>query len=90
VDTALVGENAPNAAFAIERLAGASGVRERLRIIRYKLAPPPRWVRRWLPPEQQGRRHVVQAYVIRVTWLLTRVPPAVIAWRRARRAGRAD
>jgi hypothetical protein len=90
VDTALVGDNAPNAAFAIERLARASGVRERLRIIRYKVAPPPEWVRRWLPPERQARRHVMQAYVLRVTWLLTRVPGAVIAWRRARRAGRAD
>ena len=75
---------APPEALTVERLAGASGLRERVAIVRHKLFPPPTFMRHWSPRARRGRLSLLIAYVRRLVWVTRSTPRAVRAWRRAR------
>jgi hypothetical protein len=89
VDVALRAASAPPVALGFDQLARARDLRERLTILRYKIAPPPTFMRRWSPEARQGRLGLARAYVRRPLWLLRRAPGGLRAWRAARRAARA-
>jgi hypothetical protein len=76
----------PAAALGFEQLADASGLRQRLEILRYKLFPPPTFMRKWSPRARQGRLGLAVAYAERPLWLLRHAPAGFRAWRAARRA----
>ena len=76
---------APSGALTIERFARAPGIRRRLSMIRYAVAPPPSVIRSWSRRKLEGRVELARAYAHHAAWLVARVPAAVAAWRRARR-----
>jgi hypothetical protein len=85
VDVALRATGAPAQALTIDRLARASGLRERIAIVRYKLVPPPTFMRHWSKRAQRGRLGLLLAYAERLVWVTRTIPAAGLAWRRARR-----
>lgn len=78
--------SAPAEALTVDRLARASGVRERAAIVRHKLLPPPTFMRHWSPQARPGLAGLLAAYVRRLAWVAMKTPRAVRSWRRARRA----
>ncbi len=85
LDVLLVGDRARSAALTLERFACADDRRTRLSIVCNKLFPPPTFMRHWSPHARRGRPGLAIAYVLRLRWVLTRLPAAVRSWRRARR-----
>ena len=85
VAVALRATTPPPAALTFEELARARGIRARLEILRYKLFPPPTFMRKWSPRASEGRLGLARAYAERVLWLLRTAPAGFTAWRRARR-----
>ncbi len=85
VDSALRDALAPPQALTVERLASASGLRERLAIAWHKLFPPATFMRHWLPRARRGPLSLLIAYVRRLSWVARSAPGALRAWRRARR-----
>jgi hypothetical protein len=73
----------------LERLARAPGMGARLRLLAQRLAPPPDYMR-WRYPRLVGRGQagLALAYLWRPISTVARLPTAIIAWRRARRASR--
>jgi hypothetical protein len=71
----------------LERLAAAPGMGARLRLLARRLAPPPDYMR-WRYPRlaARGTAGLALAYLWRPASILLRLPGAVLAWRRARRA----
>jgi len=89
VETALLAGGSVPGALGWHYVASARGVVPRARIVARKLIPTPRFMRKWSPLARRGRRGLAAAYVARVGWVLVRVVPGFVAWRRARRgAGR--
>lgn len=86
VTAQLRARSAPAEALTVDRLARASGLRERAAIVRHKLVPPPTFMRHWSPHARQGWAGLVAAYVRRFAWVARKTPRAVRSWRRARRA----
>jgi hypothetical protein len=80
---------APSGALTIERFARA-GMRRRLAMIRYAVAPPRSFLRGWLSSDFTTRRALAGAYVERARWSVRLAPAALRAWIRVRRAARAD
>ena len=85
VSVALRAATAPSAALGFEELARTRGLRPRLEIVRYKLFPPPTFMRKWSPNSGQGRHWLARAYAARAVWILRKAPAGFSAWRRARR-----
>lgn len=72
-------------ALTVEQIAVASGIRERVTIVRHKLIPPPTYMRRWSRTARRGRVGMLVAYGQRLLWVAGRAGPAVAAWARAKR-----
>jgi hypothetical protein len=85
VSVALRATTPPPAALSFEEIAQAKGLRARLEILRYKVFPPPTFMRKWSPRASQGRLGLARAYGDRAVWLLRKAPAGFSAWRRARR-----
>src|SRR3954447_23402975 len=68
-------------------LAGAPGVRAKLRFVPRHLVPPAGYMRVWLPIARRNRAGLALAYLYRPLWLLKGIGPAVLARRRARSRG---
>lgn len=85
LDVELRAAVAPPVALGLEQLARAGGVRERLAIVRWKLAPPRTFMRWWSPLARRGRAGMLLAYAWRPVWLLLHTPAGYRAWREARR-----
>jgi Uncharacterised nucleotidyltransferase len=73
----------------LERLATTPGIRARLALLVRRLAPPPDYMR-WRYPRLavRGLAGLALAYLWRPFSTAVRLPAAIVAWRRARRAGR--
>ncbi len=71
----------------LERLATTQGLGARLRLLARRFAPPPDYMR-WRYPAlaRRGWLGLSLAYVWRPLSIIPKLPVAVIAWRRARRA----
>lgn len=69
----------------LDRFA-SSGLGTRASILRYKLAPPPTFMRKWSPLARRGKLGLALAYLWRPLWVLCRMPRAMRQWRDARRA----
>ncbi|MEK6328663.1 MAG: nucleotidyltransferase family protein [Actinomycetota bacterium] len=82
-------EGGRSLAVTLERLASAPGTSARLRLLARRLAPPPDYMR-WRYPTlaARGRAALALAYLWRPASTALRLPAAIAAWRRARRAGR--
>ena len=80
---------APAGALTIERFARA-GMRRRLAMIRYAVAPPRAFLRSWLHRDLTTPRALAGAYAYRAKWLVRRAPAALRAWIRVRRPCRPD
>jgi len=85
VDVALRAATPPPVALGFDQLARAHGLRARFSILRYKLFPPPTFMRKWSPRAREGRLGLALAYAWRPIWLLRKAPAGFRAWRRARR-----
>jgi Uncharacterised nucleotidyltransferase len=86
VEVTLKAASPPPLALGFEQLAQAKGLRRRIAILRYKLVPPPTFMRHWSPRARQSRLGLVLAYAWRPIWLLRNAPAGFKAWREARRA----
>jgi hypothetical protein len=69
----------------LERLATAPGMGARLRLLGRRLAPPSDYMR-WRYPRLAARGGLALAYLWRPVSTALRLPGAILAWRRARRA----
>jgi hypothetical protein len=85
-DVALKAASPPPVALGFDQLARADGLRTRFAILRYKLIPPPTFMRHWSPDARDSRLALLRAYVRRPFWLLRRAPAGFRAWRKARRS----
>jgi hypothetical protein len=90
IDAELRTTRAPPPSLTLDRLAAASGLRERATIVRHKLLPPPAFMRHWSPWARSGPAGLLVAYGLRLVWVAREVPRAASAWRRARRAVQAQ
>ncbi len=71
----------------LEHLASTPGARAKLRLAVAELFPSAAFMRWWAPRlARGGRAGLVLAYLWRPVWIALRAAPAVLAWRRARRA----
>lgn len=86
VDMTIRTTSARRTALTVDRIARASGTRERAAIIRAKLVPPPTYMRHWWPQARRGRSGLPLAYVRRLGWVIREAPAAIRAWRQARDA----
>jgi hypothetical protein len=82
----LVWGSAPGAAFSIEWLASARGVRARVAVLGRVLVPPPEYMRDAHPLARRGRLGLLGAYLVRPVILATRIPRGLRVWRRAGRS----
>lgn len=93
VDTAVrlwATESARERALGLEWLARIPSLRGKLGLIRQKALPPSVFMCAWSPLARRGRAGLVAAYLWRILWLVWQFPPALLAWRRARRASRSS
>jgi putative nucleotidyltransferase-like protein len=67
------------------RLADAPGIRAKAALLVAELVPPAEYMRSWTPIARRSRRGLAAAYLWRWLYLLLAAPPALGAWRRARR-----
>jgi hypothetical protein len=88
LEAALLARDAPYSAWTLDRLAKARGPRAKLRILLPRLLPKPEFMRVWYPVARRGRAGLALAYLLRLVWLVTAAPRALLAWLRARRATR--
>ncbi len=89
VEAALRGSARPPA-LTIDRLARASGTRQRIAIVARKLVPPPTFMRHWSTTARRGRVGLLLAYVQRLSWVAKTAPSAVRDWKRARRTAQEE
>jgi hypothetical protein len=85
VDTLLRAAQVPLAE-ALNELLATPGLRAKLRALVRELAPTPDFMRWWLPRRASGRIGLALAYVWRPIYLVSRLPAAIRAVWRARRA----
>jgi Uncharacterised nucleotidyltransferase len=90
VDVALRAAGAPAQALTLDRLARASGPRERMAIVCHKLLPPPTFMRHWSKRARRGHLGLLLAYGERLLWVMRTIPAAARAWRRERRAAQEE
>jgi hypothetical protein len=62
-----------------------SGAATRVSMLRYKLAPPPTFMRKWSPLARRSRLGLALAYVWRPICVVTQAPQALRDWRAARK-----
>jgi hypothetical protein len=85
VGAALLVTSAPAESLTVDRIIRASGMRERVAIVRHKLLPPPTFMRHWSPQARRGWSGLLAAYGRRLVWVVRSMPRALRAWRDARR-----
>jgi hypothetical protein len=78
----------PPLALGLDRLAATPGLWSKVRIIARELVPTPDGMRYWLVSVNGSQRSLAWGYAYRPLHLLTRMPDAVAAVARARRAAR--
>lgn len=83
---ALDASGIPPVAGGVHRLATTPGVRPRARLLAREVAPTPSFMRATSPIARRGRLGLAVAYVYRPIWLLIKLPVALRAHARARRA----
>jgi hypothetical protein len=88
VEAALLADSAPYSAWTVDRLSKAKGLRAKLRLILPRLFPKPEFMRVWYPVARRGRAGLALSYLQRLAWFFRAAPPALSAWRRARRQTR--
>ena len=82
-------EGGQSLAVTLERLATAPGMGARLALLARRLIPPPDYMRwRYRGLAERGSVGLALAYLWRPASIALRLPAAIAAWRRARRAGR--
>lgn len=86
VELLLRTRSVPQDAIFFERLAEARGVRAKTALVARKLVPTPGSLRAESPLARCGRVGLVCARLLRPLSLAVRLGPALLAWRRARRA----
>ncbi len=79
-------ETAPPLAQGIGWMSDLPTMRERIRFVVRSVFPSPDFMRVWAPSARRGRLWLFAAYARRPIWMVARLPRAVRAWRRARRA----
>lgn len=85
VETALRVQRTTPLALGVEWLSRLPGKRAKIQFVASKVVPPPSFVRRWHPLARRGRLGLAAAYAYRPIWLLLRLGPAFVAWRRAKK-----
>ena len=83
VDVKLRARGAPPLSLGIDWLLSIRGLRDRSLFIWRKLFPPLDYIKSWSPLATRGRFGVIAAYVLRIWWMISRLPGAYRAWRRA-------
>jgi hypothetical protein len=84
--TLLRAETAPPLAQGFDYLMGLPTARARLRLVIEGLVPSRQYMEFWWPPARRGGVWLMIGYCWRPIWISARIGPAVLAWRRARRA----
>jgi hypothetical protein len=85
-EVALRAESAPPLAQGLEWLAMLPTSTARVRFVVRSVFPPRDFMRLWAPTARRGTPWLVAAYCWRPFWMAARLPGAMRAWRRARRA----
>ncbi len=83
---ALRAETAPPLAQGLGWLTELPTARARIKFVVRSVFPPPDFMRLWAPSARRGNAWLAAAYCWRPLWMAARLPAAVRAWRRARRA----
>jgi len=83
---ALRAETAPPLAQGLGWLAELPTTQARIGFVVRSVFPPPEFMRVWAPSTRRGSLWLAAAYCWRPFWMATRLPGALRAWRRARRA----
>jgi Uncharacterised nucleotidyltransferase len=79
-------EGVPTAEGLHALLAPGLGLRRRLHMVARELVPSPEFMRWWSPLARRGTLGLAAAYVWRPAWLLAKLPRALAAFLRVRRA----
>ena len=88
IPVALMSSSAPSEAIGLAWLLATPRWRAKFALVFRKTFPPREFMDSWYPPQQRGRWGLPGAYIYRIRWLATRLPPAIRAWHRARTEGR--
>jgi putative nucleotidyltransferase-like protein len=83
VQLAVLSSSAPPMTTGLEQLSRTRGLWPKLSLLARELIPSRPFMRLWWPPAQRGGIWMLAAYLQRPFWLLARLGPALIAWRRA-------
>lgn len=87
-EVALLSTSPPPVAPGLLRLSQTPGVRAKAALLGRELVPGTTFLRATSPLARRGRAGLAASYALRPLWLLWKLPPAVLAVRRARRASR--
>ena len=85
VEVALRAMTPPDLALGLHRLTAIPGLLRKATFVARKVAPPPDWMRAWLPLARRGKLGLAAAYAWRPIWMGVRTPAALRAWSRARK-----
>jgi hypothetical protein len=88
VQIAVFSSAAPPMTAGLVQLARTRGTWRKLSLMARELVPSRFVIQRWWPPARRGGLWLLAAYVRRPFWLLVRLGPALLAWRRAVRGAR--
>ena len=88
LEIALAPNHAPPGTLTLERFFRARGMRRRMTMIRYAVAPPPSVMREWLRPGRTDLREFARGYARRAARVVRSAPAALSAWARAHRSAR--
>jgi hypothetical protein len=88
IETALRARTAPAPALGLHRLATTSGLPRKVALVAAELFPPAPFMRGSSALARKGTVGLAFAYVWRPLWLVWRLGPALVAWRRAHNESR--
>jgi hypothetical protein len=88
--TVLLTHSPPPLAMGVARVASASGVRAKARLLIRKVFPEPAFMRVWSTLARRGRLGLAAAYLLRPLWIVWRSGPALRAWFTARKEARSS
>jgi hypothetical protein len=83
IETALRARTAPAPALGLHRLATTPGLPRKAALVAAELFPPAPFMRGSSALARKGRAGLALAYLWRPAWLVLRLGPAFVAWRRA-------
>ena len=76
----------PRGAVELERLLAHRSWHDRARLVARQAIPPKAFMYAWWPRAGRGSGWLLLAYARRLWWIVTRIVPAVVAYRAARRS----